>query len=80
MTVIAHDENNRGTENTWHSDVTWRLKPSFGSVLRAIEVPEVGGDTLFAGMHAAYEALGSSMMQALSWLTASHHFFARVRA
>jgi taurine dioxygenase len=74
LLVIAHDENNRGKENTWHSDVTWRLKPSLGSILRAIDVPPIGGDTLFADMHAAYEALGDSMKQALSGLTAIHDF------
>ncbi len=74
LLVIAHDENNRGKENSWHSDVTWRLKPSLGSILRALEVPPVGGDTLFADMHAAYEELGDSMKQALSGLTAIHDF------
>src|SRR5262245_34937785 len=34
--VLQHDENFRGTENAWHSDVTWRLEPSLGSILRAV--------------------------------------------
>ena len=46
-----------GYENAWHSDVTWREVPSLGSVLRAIEVPELGGDTLWADMGAAYDCL-----------------------
>ena len=46
-----------GYENVWHSDVTWRETPSLGSLLHAIEVPEVGGDTAWADMGAAYDLL-----------------------
>ena len=45
---ITHDKKSRGRENTWHSDVTWREEPSLGSILRMIEGPQVGGDTLFS--------------------------------
>ena len=44
---IAHGPDSRGRENFWHSDVTWRAEPSLGSILRAIEVPEVGGELSF---------------------------------
>jgi len=70
--AITHDRDNKGKENTWHSDVTWRIEPSLGSVLRAIEVPEVGGDTLFANMYAAYESLSDRMKTYLDGLTALH--------
>jgi alpha-ketoglutarate-dependent taurine dioxygenase len=41
--------------NTWHTDASFMENPSMGAVLRAIEIPEVGGDTLFADMAAAYD-------------------------
>jgi taurine dioxygenase len=69
---IAHGPESRGVENFWHSDVTWRAEPSLGSLLRAIEVPEVGGDTLFADMVAAYEGLSPAMKEWTCSLTAVH--------
>ncbi len=69
---IAHGPKSRGSENFWHSDVTWRAQPSLGSILRAIEIPEVGGDTLFASMDAAYDALSPAMQEWVCTLTAVH--------
>src|SRR5438552_3385533 len=43
-----------GYENSWHHDVTWRATPSMGAILHAVQVPAVGGDTLFSDMYAAY--------------------------
>jgi taurine dioxygenase len=56
----------------WHSDVTWRETPSLGSVLRGRIIPEVGGDTLFADMVAAYEGLSPAMKDWVCTLTAVH--------
>jgi taurine dioxygenase len=61
-----------GYENAWHSDVTWRVSPSLGSVLRAIEVPSVGGDTLWADMAAAYDNLTPDMKRLLEGKVAVH--------
>jgi taurine dioxygenase len=69
---IAHGPDSRGRENAWHSDVTWREAPSLGSILRAIEVPPVGGDTLFADMHAAFTRLSPAMQRIATQLTAVH--------
>ena len=69
---IAHGPDSRGSENNWHSDVTWREKPSLGSILRAIEVPQVGGDTLFADMHLAFLSLSPEMQRFVRGLTAVH--------
>jgi taurine dioxygenase len=72
--VITHDRDHRGRENTWHSDVTWREKPSLGSILRAIEIPPVGGDTLFADMAAAYEGLSDAVKEKIEGKVAVHDF------
>ena len=72
--AITHDEKNRGKENTWHSDVTWRLEPSLGSILRAIELPPVGGDTLFADMYAAWDGLKDEVKAKIEGAVAVHDF------
>jgi taurine dioxygenase len=61
-----------GYENTWHSDVTWREVPSLGSVLRAIEVPATGGDTMWADMGAAYDCLPAFVRDRVDGLVAEH--------
>src|SRR3546814_12328015 len=50
-------EDSPGTENIWHVDVTWTKTPPLGSVLRAIDVPPAGGDTLWADMGNAFDCL-----------------------
>ncbi len=57
VVVFTRDENTVGLENGWHSDGTFRPMPTMGTMLRAIEVPAVGGDTVFADMAAAYDNL-----------------------
>jgi len=71
---FAKDESSKGYENIWHSDVSWRKVPSMGSILRAIEVPEVGGDTLWADMAAAYDGLPEDIRLRIDGLTAVHDF------
>ena len=72
--VITHDQDHKGSENLWHSDVTWREEPSLGSVLRALEVPPVGGDTLFSDMFAAYEGLDDEIKNQIDGAVAVHDF------
>lgn len=56
----------------WHTDHSYDQIPAMGSLLYAREVPEVGGDTLFASMHAAYEALSDGLRETLRGLRAEH--------
>ncbi len=61
-----------GYENEWHNDNTWREMPSMAAVLRAIEVPPVGGDTLFADMAAAYDNLPDTVKARIDDARAVH--------
>jgi len=63
-----------GYENIWHTDVTWRPEPALGSVLRLIEVPPVGGDTMWADMAAAYDNLPEDVRARIDGLTAVHDY------
>ena len=59
-------------ENAWHCDATWRESPPMGAVLRCIECPEVGGDTIWANMAKAYEDLPQSIKEQIAPLRARH--------
>lgn len=74
ITGIYHGRDNKGNLNEWHSDLNWLEKPSYGSVLRAIEVPAVGGDTIFCSMTAAYEDLSPELKIQCEHLKAYHDF------
>ena len=72
VSAITHDRDHPGRENVWHSDVTWSVAPSLGSILRAVEVPPVGGDTLFADMYAAYDGLSDEVKAKIEGRMAVH--------
>ena len=61
-------------ENSWHTDGTFREKPALGCVLRCIECPPVGGDTIWANMALAYEKLPDGVKQQIDGLIANHSF------
>ncbi len=59
-------------ENAWHTDATWRERPPFGCVLRCVECPPVGGDTMWANMALAYEKLPGDVKAKIATLRARH--------
>ena len=59
-------------ENAWHCDATWREKPPMGAVLRCLECPPVGGDTVWANMVRAYEDLPEHIKETIEPLYARH--------
>lgn len=56
----------------WHTDHSYDQAPALGSILYAREVPPSGGDTMFASMYAAYDALSDGLKQTLEGLRACH--------
>ncbi|MDG2005381.1 MAG: TauD/TfdA family dioxygenase, partial [Novosphingobium sp.] len=56
----------------WHSDISWIPRPPFATALRAVSVPEVGGDTCWADMEAAWDGLSAPMRAMLDGLSAVH--------
>ena len=58
--------------NHWHSDTSGWEKPCFAVLLHAREVPEVGGDTLFADMVLAHEGLPEEVKSRIAYLSAVH--------
>lgn len=66
------DQPNDRYENAWHSDATWREAPQFGAVLRCVECPPVGGDTMWANMVLAHENLPAHVKEQIADLRARH--------
>jgi taurine dioxygenase len=69
---LYHGPDAPPTENIWHSDQSFRTTPPLGSLLRACEIPPVGGDTLFADMRQAWLRLNETLRDILRGLKAEH--------
>jgi taurine dioxygenase len=80
--VVKEPHQTRNIGGGWHTDHSYDQIPALGSILYAREVPPTGGDTLFSGMYAAYDALSDGLKQTLGGLRAVHssrHVFGVVR-
>lgn len=69
---VVHDRDAPPTENIWHVDHSFRTTPPVGTVLRAVELPNVGGDTLFADMRAVWQRLPHDVRELVGGLRATH--------
>lgn len=72
--AVSHEGCERPETDRWHADVTHRKSPSLVTVLRAVELPPGGGDTMWASMAAAFEALPDALKTMLLGLRADHDY------
>lgn len=72
LPIFTEPEDRHVYAEGWHADVTYQKEPTLGAVLYALDVPDVGGDTLFANQYLAYQAFSPAMRAMLDELSAIH--------
>ena len=72
MPVRSEENAEKQYTGLWHTDISWDRKPSMGSLLYAIDLPDNGGDTLFSNMYLAFSSLSEGMQSSLRQLRAEH--------
>jgi taurine dioxygenase len=70
--VLPLDSEEGARADVWHSDLTFQERPPLGAFLHALEIPPVGGDTIWADMTGAYASLSVPMQAFVDTLTATH--------
>lgn len=70
--VLKEPDQTTNIGGGWHTDHSYDQVPAMGSILRAVDLPETGGDTMFAGMAAAYDALDDAVKAEIADLKATH--------
>lgn len=72
IVLLENDSGAPPDTNSWHTDLTFKAVQPFASILVAREVPEVGGDTMWSSLYAAYDRLPEGMKQDLAGMEAVH--------
>jgi taurine dioxygenase len=83
LVLIYRSDKTENYENNYHTDASWRESPQMGSVLRCIECPAFGGDTIWVNMEEAYAQLPEEIKRKIEGLRAKHsieHSFGAVMA
>jgi taurine dioxygenase len=74
IVVLESTPERPSAAEAWHSDVTWRVEPSLGSILYGRVVPPYGGDTVWADMELAYQLLDDATKEQIEGRSATHSF------
>ena len=70
--VLKEPDQDKNIGGGWHTDHSYDTEPAWGSILLARETPPTGGDTMFASVGAAYDALSDGLKATLAWLKVRH--------
>ncbi|MGI4813841.1 MAG: TauD/TfdA dioxygenase family protein [Janthinobacterium lividum] len=70
----AWERKHQASKSSWHADTSWLVHPAWGSLLRAIDIPPVGGDTIWANGNAVYESLPAETKEKIADLYVVHDF------
>jgi taurine dioxygenase len=68
VAVVKKEDEKVNFGGLWHTDTSYLERPPMGSVLYAVEVPKIGGDTLWNNMYMAYDALSPTLQNMLTGL------------
>jgi taurine dioxygenase len=72
VTIVREPGDERIVGEDWHTDTTMMAAPPMGAILYGVDIPAVGGDTLFANQYLAYEMLSAGMKSFLTGLRCAH--------
>jgi taurine dioxygenase len=72
VVVLSWGGDDKPDAAEWHADMTYKAQPPFASILKAVELPPVGGDTLWASMFSVHDALDAGLRRDLEQLEAVH--------
>ena len=70
--MCIRDRSTGGIADEWHTDITYQDSPAIMSVLHMVKCPEIGGDTMWSNLNAAYEALSDPLKDLCEGITALH--------
>jgi alpha-ketoglutarate-dependent taurine dioxygenase len=74
ISAVITKQEYKVTSGTWHSDTSWLVRPTWGAILRTVDIPQLGGDTIWANGHAVYESLSDELKEKIENLHVVHDF------
>jgi taurine dioxygenase len=79
ISAVITKQEYKVTRGTWHSDTSWLVRPTWGAILRTVDIPALGGDTIWANGHAVYEDLSDELKEKIENLYVVHDFQAALK-
>ncbi len=74
ISAVEQRKTYKVTSGRWHTDTSWLVRPAWGAVLREVDIPPLGGDTVWANGNAVYESLSDELKEKIADLYVVHDF------